>query len=538
MSALLDVKNLSVRFDASAASQTALNAVQDVSFTVKKGEFLAIVGESGSGKSVTANAIMRLLPDSAQMQGSILFAGKDLSALSEPEMQRIRGKRISMIFQEPMQALNPLHTIGRQMEEMLQIHQPLLSASQRREKIVLLLADVGLGELKDRLNAYPHSLSGGQRQRVMIAMAMANDPELLIADEPTTALDVTLQAQILGLLKKLQQSRQLSVLMITHDLTIVRELADRVLVMQGGKAVEMANATDLFAAPKADYTRGLLAAIPSGCAVPLPPDAAPVLLAEKICVAYSKAAGFFAFKKQFVPVVEDATLTLLRGQTLGIVGESGSGKSTLALALLRLIAARGSIQFDGKDIASLKGSALKALRAQMQIVFQDPMGSLNPRLTVGQIIGEGLAVHQPKLTSAQRAEKVAQMLEEVGLDASMASRYPHAFSGGQRQRIAIARAMILQPQCVLLDEPTSALDVSIQGQILTLLKRFQEKQGVSYVFISHDLRVIRAISHSVLVMHQGRIIEQGDTQTLFDAPQEAYTKSLIQAAFNPTYAVK
>lgn len=527
---LLRVEHLSVTF---ATGDSHVAAVKDVSFELHKGEFLAIVGESGSGKSVTAHAIMRLLPDSAQIGGSIDFGGECLSALPEAAMRGVRGKRISMIFQEPMSALNPLHSIGRQIDEMFLTHQPQLSKSERLVRMQALLESVGLEAFAARLDAYPHQLSGGERQRVMIAIAMANDPEILIADEPTTALDVTLQAQILSLLKQLQQERNLSIIMITHDLTLVRNLADRVCVMQGGELVESAPTQQLFASPKAAYTKALLAAIAHGSAQPVAPDAIECLSCELLNVFYARKTGLWARSGDQSQAVKNVSLSIRSGETLGLVGESGSGKSSLGLALLRLIPSRGPIVFLGSRIDSLAPRTLRPLRSKLQIVFQDPYGSLNPRMNVGQIISEGLRVHQPNLSGRERLERAQQTLVSVGLDAAMVGRYPHEFSGGQRQRIAIARAMILQPKLVVLDEPTSALDVSIQGQILELLKRFQREQQISYIFISHDLRVVRAISHRIAVMKQGAIVELGETEAMFENPQHEYTRRLIQTAFHP-----
>ncbi len=524
---LISVQNLSVTFQ---SGETSVQAVRKLSFDIAQGEFVAIVGESGSGKSVTAQAIMRLLPGSTHISGQIQFDGEELTTLPESAMQRIRGKRIGMIFQEPMSALNPLHNIGRQIDEMLLTHQPNLGKAARLERLHRLLDDVGLEAFKSRMNAYPHQLSGGERQRVMIAMAMANDPELLIADEPTTALDVTLQAQILALLKKLQRERNLSVLMITHDLTIVQHLADRVCVMQQGELVESGPTQTLFYAAKEDYTKQLLSAIPKGSAVALPADAAALLSCENLNVFYQKKQGLFARKSVQNAAVKAASFSLKTGETLGLVGESGSGKSSLGLALLRLIQSEGPIVYLGKDISAVKGHALRELRSDLQIVFQDPYASLNPRMTVEQIVGEGLRVHQPHLNKAERRARAEQTLISVGLEPAMLSRYAHEFSGGQRQRISIARAMILAPKLVVLDEPTSALDVSVQSQVL---KKFQSEQHISYLFISHDLRVVRSISHRVMVMRQGEIIEHQDTEMLFENPQHDYTRTLIETSLKP-----
>jgi microcin C transport system ATP-binding protein len=527
---LVSVQNLSVTFQ---SGDTKVDVVRDLSFDIAQGQFVAIVGESGSGKSVTAQAIMRLLPSSTHISGQIQCDGEELTTLPESAMQRIRGKRIGMIFQEPMSALNPLHTIGRQIDEMLLTHQPDLSKSARLERLHGLLDDVGLEDFKTRLNAYPHQLSGGERQRVMIAMAMANNPELLIADEPTTALDVTLQAQILALLKKLQKARKLSVLMITHDLTIVQHLADRVIVMQHGTLVESGQTQNVFDAPKQAHTKQLLSAIPKGSAVPLAADASALLACEKLSVFYQKKQSLFARKSAIKAAVKEASFSLKSGETLGLVGESGSGKSSLGLALLRLIQSDGPIVYLGQDISTLNGRALRPLRADLQIVFQDPYASLNPRMTIEQIVGEGLRVHQPHLSKAQRRVHAEQTLISVGLEPEMLSRYAHEFSGGQRQRISIARAMILAPKLVVLDEPTSALDVSVQAQVLELLKKFQSEQQVSYLFISHDLRVVRSISHRVMVMRNGEIIEHQETENLFESAQHDYTRTLIETSLKP-----
>lgn len=526
---LLALDKLSVTFHGGASS---VEAVKNVSLNIRKGEFFALVGESGSGKSVSAQAIMRLLPDSAQIDGRILFDGEDITSMKEKALLGLRGKRIAMIFQEPMSALNPLHTIGRQIEEMIRLHQPELKGEARKDHLHELLDQVGLSKFKDRLDAFPHQLSGGERQRVMIAMAMANAPDLLIADEPTTALDVTLQAQILGLLKKLQQERNMSVLLITHDLTIVQNLADRVGVMQQGKLVEQGDVQTLFASPKEAYTKQLIEAIPKGRALPLPDNARQVLSCEALSVFYQQKTSFFTSGKHAVCAVDNASIQLHEGETLGIVGESGSGKTTLALSLLRLIPSQGPIVFLGGRIDQAKGAALRKLRSDLQIVFQDPYASLNPRLNILDIITEGLMVHHAHLSKSERLERANTILGSVGLEHAMLYRYPHEFSGGQRQRISIARAMILAPKVVVLDEPTSALDVSVQAQILELLKRFQTGQNIAYLFITHDLRVIRAISHRVAVMRAGEIIEHSPTDALFESPAHDYTKKLMETAFH------
>ncbi len=524
MSELLRIDNLSVAFGASSV-------VKDSSLSIRRGELLALVGESGSGKSITAHAIMRLLPDNALMQGQLHFDGIDLMAQSEAEMQRIRGKRIGMIFQEPMSALNPLHSIGKQIAEMVQLHQPL-SKSATRERVIELLNLVDMGDFAQRLHTYPHQLSGGQRQRIMIAMAMANNPDLLIADEPTTALDVTLQTQILGLLKDLQKSHGMAILLITHDLTIVRRLSDRVAIMQQGDIVEQGDTAKVFAQPQHRYTQMLLASEPKGRALPLPADAQTLLSCDNLKVHFPIKRGLLARTVAHVKAVDGISLSLQSGETIGIVGESGSGKTTLGFALLRLLRSQGPIVYLGQRIDPLNMKAMRPLREDLQLVFQDPYASLNPRMNVGDVIAEGLQVHQPELSAAQRHEKVGAILEQVGLSREMMSRYPHAFSGGQRQRISIARAMILRPKLVVLDEPTSALDLSVQSQIIDLLKGFQEQEKLAYLFISHDLRVIRAISHRVIVLRQGQVIEANETESLFSSPQSDYTKRLISAAFD------
>lgn len=524
MSDLLRVNHLSVSFGSS-------KVVKDSSFSIRRGELLALVGESGSGKSVTAHSVMRLLPDNAAVEGRIYFDDIDLTTLSEADLRRIRGKRIGMIFQEPMSALNPLHTIGRQITEMVQEHQNL-SKSAVRLRVQELLRMVGMEAFSDRLDTYPHQLSGGQRQRVMIAMAMANSPDLLIADEPTTALDVTLQMQILSLLKELQAQHGMAILLITHDLTIVRRLSDRVAIMQRGDIVEQGKTADIFSNPQHDYTRMLLSSEPKGSALPLPADAAELLSCTDLKVHFPIKRGLMARTVGHVKAVDGVSLSLKAGETIGIVGESGSGKTTFGLALLRLIKSDGPVVYLGRNISELNTAAMRPLRHEMQLVFQDPYASLNPRMTVGEIIAEGLCVHHPELSPAERDEQVGALLEQVGLTREMMTRYPHAFSGGQRQRISIARAMILRPKLVVLDEPTSALDLSVQSQIIDLLKSFQQEGQLAYLFISHDLRVIRAISHRVMVLKGGQVVEQNATEALFSAPQNAYTKGLISAAFD------
>ena len=523
---LLSVENLNVRF---RQDGRVVHAVRDVSFAVDRGETVALVGESGSGKSVTALSTVRLLPDSAEVTGKISWQGRDLSTATEAELRAIRGNDISFIFQEPMTSLNPLHTIEQQLGESLALHQGLGGAAARA-RIIELLEKVGIRDAESRVSAYPHQLSGGQRQRVMIAMALANGPELLIADEPTTALDVSIQAQILELLADLKKIEGLSMLFITHDLGIVRRIADRVCVMKDGGIVEQGPAAAVFAAPAHDYTRKLLAAEPKGRPDPLPETAPVVLTVQDLRVWFPITSGLMRRVTGHVKAVNDADFTLRAGETLGIVGESGSGKTTMALAIMRLIDSTGRINWQGQDIQTLRGRAMRGLRRDMQIVFQDPFGSLSPRMTAEQIIGEGLGVHgvQP---GRDRRQMVAEIMEEVGLDPAAMTRYPHEFSGGQRQRIAIARAMILRPRLVVLDEPTSALDMTVQVQIVDLLRDLQRRHGLAYLFISHDLRVVRAMSHQVIVMKAGDVVEAGPAHQIFDAPKMEYTSQLLSAAF-------
>jgi microcin C transport system ATP-binding protein len=527
---VLDVKNLSVDF-VNGPQRTA--AVKNVSFSLDKGETLAVVGESGSGKSVTALSILQLLPYPVAQHpsGSVMFGGKELVKASDGLLRTIRGNRIAMIFQEPMTSLNPLHTIERQISEVLFLHKKMTPV-QARARVVELLELVGLSRLTGRLNAFPHELSGGQRQRVMIAMALANEPDILIADEPTTAVDVTVQAQLLKLLKELQQKMGMAILLITHDLTIVRKMADKVAVMYRGELVELEKTETLFSAPKHDYTRMLLSAQPHGAPAPYNADAPALLTAENLKVYFPIKTGIFRRVTDHVRAVDGISLSLRPGQTIGIVGESGSGKTTLGLALLRLIKSSGRIVFEGRDIQGLDEDEIRPLRGDIQIVFQDPYGSLSPRLSVEQIIEEGLLVHFPQFARKEREEKVIAALREVGLDPETRHRYPHEFSGGQRQRIAIARAIVLQPKVVILDEPTSALDMSVQAQIVDLLRELQRKHGLAYLFISHDLRVVRAMAHEVIVMKNGVVVEYGQTNEVFDRPKEAYTKALIAAALD------
>ena len=523
---VLSVENLNIRF---RQDGRLIHAVKNVSFSVGKGETVALVGESGSGKSVTALSTVALLPDAAQVDGSITYTGTQMVGAPEPALRRIRGNDISFIFQEPMTSLNPLHTIERQLGESLSLHQGLTGAAAR-SRIIELLTKVGIRDAETRLSAYPHQLSGGQRQRVMIAMALANGPELLIADEPTTALDVTIQAQILDLLADLKAREGLSLLFITHDLGIVRRIADRVCVMKDGEIVEQGPAAEIFAHPQHPYTQKLLAAEPKGRAEPLAPAAPEVVRADHLRVWFPIQTGLLRRVTGHVKAVNDASLSVRAGETLGVVGESGSGKTTLALALLRLINSEGKIAFQGREIADLTGGAMRDLRRDMQIVFQDPFGSLSPRMTVEEIIAEGLGVHGVE-PGRNRRDMVAEIMGEVGLDPAAMGRYPHEFSGGQRQRIAIARAMILRPKLVVLDEPTSALDMTVQVQIVDLLRDLQRKWGLAYIFISHDLRVVRALSHKVIVMKNGDVVEAGAAQAVFDAPQSDYTRTLMKAAF-------
>ncbi len=527
--ALLSIRDLGVDFEVEGKSITAL---KHASFDLARGETLALVGESGSGKSITALSVLQLLPypTARHPTGSIVFRGQELLGADEQTLRAVRGNRIAMVFQEPMTSLNPLHTIERQINEVLFLHKKL-DAKAARARTLELLRLVGLPQAEKRLDAYPHQLSGGQRQRVMIAMALANEPDLLIADEPTTALDVTVQAQILHLLKDLQARLGMGILLITHDLTIVRNFADRVCVMTKGEIVEAGPVAEVFQAPQHAYTRRLLAAEPKGKHADVA-DAAPVVIqAEGVKVWFPIKAGLFRRTIGHVKAVDGIDISIRAGETLGVVGESGSGKSTLGMALLRLQQAEGRIRYGGRDLAELDKTTLRGLRREMQVVFQDPFSSLSPRMSVFQIIEEGLLVHDLGGDAAARRTRVAKALEEVGLDGATMDRYPHEFSGGQRQRIAIARAMVLEPRFVVLDEPTSALDMSVQAQIVDLLRDLQSRHGLAYLFISHDLRVVRALADRVLVMKDGRIVEHGSADALFTAPQTDYTKALIAAAF-------
>ncbi|MBZ9789688.1 ABC transporter ATP-binding protein [Rhizobium sp. 3T7] len=537
---LLSVRELSVAFH--QGGDTSL-AVDHISFDIRKGEVVALVGESGSGKSVSANSILRLLPypSASHPSGEILFKGKDLLKASDKALRAVRGNDITMIFQEPMTSLNPLHTIEKQIAEILELHQGVTGQGARK-RILELLNQVGIREPEKRLKAYPHELSGGQRQRVMIAMALANRPELLIADEPTTALDVTVQAQILELLRQLKGQHGMSMLFITHDLGIVRKFADRVCVMTKGKIVETGTVEEVFRNPKHDYTRHLLASEPRG-EPPIADSSKPVVMqGSDIRVWFPIKAGLMRKVVDHVKAVDGIDLQLRAGQTLGVVGESGSGKTTLGLALTRLISSQGRISFVGKDIASYSFTEMRPLRNQLQVVFQDPYGSLSPRMSVGDIIAEGLKVHERSLSYEERDQRVCWALEEVGLDPLTRWRYPHEFSGGQRQRIAIARAMVLKPRFVMLDEPTSALDMSVQAQVVDLLRDLQKKHDLAYLFISHDLKVVKALANDVIVMRFGKVVEQGPSAAIFGAPKDDYTKALMAAAFNieavPTPAIQ
>ena len=523
---LLDIRGLTISFP----SAGGVPAVAGISFQLEKGRTLAIVGESGSGKSVTALAIPRLLPSGTRVSGEIRFKGIDTLAANEARLRDLRGSAVTMVFQEPMTSLNPLHTIERQIGEILSVH-GMRGRSKRRTRTLELLEEVGIRDGAERLAAFPHQLSGGQRQRVMIAMALANRPDLFIADEPTTALDVTVQAQILALLKDLQRRYGMAMLFITHDLNIVRRLADEVAVMQRGVIVESGPVGQIFAKPQHAYTKALLAAEPKGKAPPLDLAAKPILVVEDVKVHFPIRAGLLRREVGAVKAVDGISLVVREGQTVGVVGESGSGKTTLGLAVLRLIASRGRIAYLGKPIDSLGFAAMRALRQDMQIVFQDPYGSLSPRLPVVDIVGEGLTISPNKIDATQRRDIVAAALLEAGLDPASMDRYPHEFSGGQRQRIAIARAMVLEPKFVVLDEPTSALDMSVQAQIVDLLRSLQERRGLAYLFISHDLRVVRALASDIIVMRAGKVVEAGPAETIFAAPRDDYTKALFAAAF-------
>ncbi len=527
---LLEIENLSVSFGSGAQE---VKAVRGASLHIERGEIVALVGESGSGKTVTALSVTQLLPypPAHHPSGSIHYADEEIIGASQQRLRQLRGSKISMIFQEPMSSLNPLHTIERQIGESLALHRGIKGKAAHK-RIVELLELVGLAEAETRLGAFPHQLSGGQRQRVMIAMALANEPDLLIADEPTTALDVTIQAQILALLRELNQRLGMAILLITHDLAIVRKLAQRVYVMRAGEVVENGEVETLFAHPSHPYTQALLTAEPKGAPVPAAADASVILSAENLRVWFPLKTGLLRRVTGHVKAVDDISVRIREGHTVGVVGESGSGKTTLGLALLRLEQSQGNIEFQGQEIQDLRTRALRPLRREMQIVFQDPYGSLNPRMSIGQIIEEGLLVHRIGANALERDELVIQALQEVGLDPASRERYPHEFSGGQRQRVAIARAMILKPRLVILDEPTSALDVSVQAQIVDLLRELQARHSLAYLFISHDLKVVRALSDELIVMHEGKVVEQGSAEQIFSQPREAYTRRLLAAALD------
>ncbi len=529
---LLEVHDLGVVF---RSGTREVVAVEGASFSLDPGETLALVGESGSGKSVTALSILQLLPYPAASHpagSSILLDGKQMIGADAETLREARGGLAGMVFQEPMTSLNPLHTIEKQIIEAVLLHQPV-SREAARARAVECLAMAGFADAAHRLNAYPHQLSGGQRQRVMIAMALANQPKLLIADEPTTALDVTIQAQILTLLADLKARLRMGLLLITHDLAIVRRYADRVCVMHRGRIVEQGPVAEVFAAPQAEYTRMLLAAEPKGAPAPVAPEAPDLMEARDVKVHFPIRRGFLRRTVGYVKACDGVSVAVREGETVGLVGESGSGKSTMGLALLRLVPeAVGIVRFEGRDISGLDRRALRPLRRRMQIVFQDPYGSLSPRMSLGEIVAEGLAVHEPGLARRDRDAMVARALEEVGLDPAWIDRYPHEFSGGQRQRIAIARALVLKPRFVVLDEPTSALDMSVQAQIVELLRALQARHRLAYLFISHDLKVVRALAHQVVVLKDGRVVERGPAQEVLDSPREPYTRALMAAAFD------
>lgn len=528
---LLDIRHLNIRFQQGEEQQ---EAVRDVSFSLNRGETLGLVGESGSGKSITALSILQLLPVNARCTGSIRLEDQELLGFSQDRMRTIRGHKVSMVFQEPMSALNPLHTIEKQICEVLGIHRGMQNSAASKRALELLEL-VGIRDARNRLKSYPHELSGGQRQRAMIAMALACEPDLLIADEPTTALDVTVQRQILGLLAELQQQLGMAILFISHDLNLIRHVSDRICVMKDGTLVEQGVTEAVFANPQHPYTIDLLNAEPAGEPQSLPEQSPCLLEGKDIRVWFPIKKGFFKKTVGHIKAVTDLSLTIRQGETLGIVGESGSGKTTLGLALLKLQACEGSVHFDGQAVDGLNQQEFRPYRREMQIVFQDPYGSLSPRMTVAEIIGEGLDIH--KLTrnhdpeQNDREQQILEALRDVGLDPDSRHRYPHEFSGGQRQRISIARALVLKPRLMILDEPTSALDRTVQSQIIELLRTLQKKYNLSYVFISHDLAVVKAMSHRILVMRSGEIVEQGSTEQIFHQPGEPYTRELLEAAF-------
>lgn len=526
---LLEVKDLSVTLK---TDDQQVNAVRHISFSLTKGQTLAIVGESGSGKSVTSMAIMQLLPKnivSYDKNSQILFEGKSLLSLSEKELQQIRGNRIGMIFQEPMTSLNPYMPIGKQVSEALHIHQPNMNKKQVQERTLEILRKVKVPQVEKKLNCYPHEFSGGQLQRIMIAMAMINQPDLLIADEPTTALDVTTQAEILDLLLELQQDIGMAIILISHDLRLVQRYSHKVCVMKNGEIIEAGNTQQVFSQPKHSYTQELLTPIPT-YSKKTNSSSQPIINGKNISINYILKRSLFGKPSKVFNAVKSVSLTLNAGETLGIVGESGSGKSTLGRAIMQILPYQGELEFNQINLTTLTKSEHQKLKKDMQMVFQDPFNSLSPRLTIGEIIGEGLSVHYPQMNKTERREKVIKILEEVNLSANMLNRYPHEFSGGQRQRIAIARAIILEPKFVLLDEPTSALDRSTQITVVELLNRLQQKYGLSYIFISHDLAVIRSLSDQVIVMNKGEIVEAGKVQQIFEKPQQNYTKRLISAS--------
>ena len=528
---LLQVKNLSVDFK---TPERIFNAVKDISFDIAEGKTMGLVGESGSGKSVSALSIMQLLPyplASHSPQSSIKFNGEELVGKKDSFMRNIRGSQIGMIFQEPMTALNPLHSIERQIGEVLRLHQKM-SETKARERVKELLDMVQLPMMKQRLKAYPHELSGGQRQRVMIAMALANNPELLIADEPTTALDVTVQAEILELLEELQRDLKMAILMITHDLSIVEKFADDVCIMRYGEIVEQGNTKSIFSSPKDEYSKKLLGSMPRGIANPPKDNSTDIIKGTNIKVHFPAKKSFFGKVTEWIKAVDGIDVKIKAGHTVGVVGESGSGKSTLGYALLRLLNGQGDIRFEDTDISNYGRKEMTPLRADMQVVFQDPFSALSPRMSIADIIGEGLKVHRPDLNAKGRDELVVQSLKDVHLDPETRHRYPHEFSGGQRQRVAIARAMVLHPKFVVLDEPTSALDVSVQVEIIDLLRELQQKHDLAYLFISHDLRVVRAMAHDLIVMKNGKVVESGKAADIFASPKAEYTKTLLEAALN------